>query len=98
MTGFDSIDDVVVDCDEDGFHLILAGDFQSTAEKYVDTPTADGFNLRLPQDAALKLLKEVSDKIGEWAHEGAEALLEYKAHTARGDRLESGRWVTGEED
>lgn len=53
----DTLDGVLVDVDEDGFHLILSG---YHAE----------YHFLLPQDIALELMRAVRREIEPWAAEG----------------------------
>ena len=53
----DTVDGVLVDTDEDGFHLILSGE-------------KGEYDFRLPMHAAIDLMRAVQTEIVPWAREG----------------------------
>jgi hypothetical protein len=57
-----------IDCDEDGFHLLLDGDFEVVGGMY--TASLGKLDIRLDQQAAIELLGSVRETIGEWHAEG----------------------------
>lgn len=63
------IDDVRIEADEDGWHLILIGGLPAVAEKWLSTPNGYELNLGLPQEVAEQLLAQV-EPIREWVEEG----------------------------
>ena len=70
------IDEAHIDCDDDGFHLILTGDFDAAFARYLASGEAQ-VNLRLSQDAALQLAGQVRATIGPWADDRDAALASY---------------------
>lgn len=50
---------ITIDCDADGFHLILEGD-------YIGYDEDDRLDLLLSQGAAVNLVQEVREKIEPW--------------------------------
>ena len=59
----DDVDGILVDSDEDGFHLIVSG-------------MEGEYNFRLGQDGAIELLKAVLRDIQPWYAEGQAVLSE----------------------
>lgn len=64
----DTIDGVLIDCDEDGFHLILSGHEEE-------------YDFRI-QGVASELLRAVQTEIGPWKAEGEAARASWKAESA----------------
>lgn len=69
-----TIEGIKIDCDEDGFHLIVEGEIELRPGDFEDD---DGvilatrpLNLRLSQQAAFALVRAVDETIRPWADEG----------------------------
>lgn len=82
-TKFPSVaDEALVETDEDGFHLVLVGDFADACADYLAadpaTPSSSRLRVRLSQDAALQLTGQVRVTVGPWADEYDAALAEYR--------------------
>lgn len=63
------IDDVRIDCDEDGFRLVLTGDLMESIARYLASDDRCDLTLRLPQDAAIALDSAVRKTVGPWVEE-----------------------------
>lgn len=77
-----TIDEANIDCEEDGFRLVLTGDFVEAFADYLaaDPASRDSctVRLRLSQDAALELAGSARATIIDWADEHDAALAEYR--------------------
>jgi hypothetical protein len=73
----DSIEGIKIECDEDGWHLILEGDFVDTFKSYLADESAGEINLRFFDDVALKLANEETKQIRLWWQEGQAAAASY---------------------
>lgn len=76
------IDEALIDCEEDGFQLVLTGDFVEAFADYLaaDPASRDSctVRLRLSQDAALELAGSARRTIIDWADQHDEALASYR--------------------
>lgn len=77
MTGF--LDSVEVDTDEDGFHLILSGDFVDECVAYLRDGGGTHIRLRLPFEVAEQLNQEATAKVAPAIAERNEAWSSFKA-------------------
>lgn len=74
------IDGIAVETDEDGFELVLEGDFTAECTRYLNTESTK-LRLRLPQDAAVELLAACRGKIVPWLEDAHEAWESYSRAT-----------------
>lgn len=79
------IEEATIDCDEDGFRLVLTGDFVEAFADYLaaDPASRDSctVRLRLSQDAALELAGSARGTILPWSSEHDEAQAAYRRAT-----------------
>lgn len=75
------IDEATIDCEENGFELVLTGDFADVFADYLaadpSTPAASTVRLRLPHDAALQLAAAARGTLLPWAEDFDRELAAY---------------------
>lgn len=82
------IERATIESDEDGFHLIVAGDIDFDRDDWEDD---DGvvyarrpLNFRLTADAAIQLLEQAHAQIAPWHTEGQSVLRDFEEHQRTG--------------
>lgn len=80
----DMIEGIRIESYEDGFHLILEGDFVRACERYLSRGDCT-IDLCLPQDAALKLADNECAQIRLWRQEGFAAAASHVPPVDPGD-------------
>lgn len=94
----EAIEHVAVECDEDGTHLILEGDFTNTFADYLaappSSPASGRVQIRLTQDAMFALAAAVrTSGLDQWVADYDAHLAAYRAASPeeRAAVLEGGR-------
>lgn len=80
------IDEALIDCEEDGFQLVLTGDFVDAFADYLAANPASRdsctVRLRLSQDAALELAGSARSTIIPWSADHDEAQAAYRRRSS----------------
>lgn len=78
------IDSARIESDEDGFRLVLDGDFVEEFERYLDSETTS-VSIRIPADEAERLLRTLRETVEPWAAERDAERDEYESRRSVAD-------------